>query len=382
VGSKKTKSKQTYTPPSWVEGASKQAVGIGQRIGRKQYEAYTGDRVAGLSENERMGVEMARDNVGIAQPYYDKAETYADRGATSWTDADQSRFINPYIKGALDPAAREIREEGARGAMALDARASSMDAFGGSRAALMRTGEREKTLQGVEDLYGKGYADAYKFGAEIFGDERARDLLAANRFQQLGSEVQDSSRMDISTLMTTGATDRGVQQAMLDFDWQQFIEERDWDWKQLMGVVSALEGTKGSYSTTQTGESKTSGGNAAAVIGGIAQVVAAAYTGGASLALTQGVKAVADSGGGGDEAPDWFKEQSTPSDQRLKENIIYRFTLMGRKFYTWTWNSVAVALGEAGASFGVIAQENPDISAMGPDGFLLVDYSKLFGDQS
>jgi len=245
-----------------------------------------------------MGMELARDSVGIAQPYYDKAESYADRGATSWADADQSKFINPYIKGALDPAAREIREQGARDISALEGRAASMNAFGGSRAALAQSEARKNTLQGVEDLYGKGYAAAYEFGAQMFGDERARDLMAAGRFQQLGTAAQSSAVTDISTLMTTGATDRNIQQALADFDYMQFIEGRDWDWKQLMGVVSALEGTQGSYSTTQTSTTteQESGGGAAAAIGAIAQVVGAMYTGGASLAL--GGAAGAATGGG------------------------------------------------------------------------------------
>lgn len=327
MGGKKTKSTQTYRPAGYVEDNARLANQIGSRIGTKQWEGYSGDRVAGLSENEQMGMEMARDNVGIGQPYFDRAASYAESGAQSWADADQSRYINPYIKGALDPAAREIREEGARGAMALDARASSMDAFGGSRAALMRSENREKTIQGVSDLYGKGYADAYKFGAEMFGDDKAREMMASDRFRQLGGDVIDASQTDISTLMTTGAVDRNIQQAVADFDFAQFMEERDWDWKQLMGVVSAMEGSKGSYTTTQTKETEESGGNAAAVIGGIAQVVAAMYTGGASLALTAGAKGASSAlggGGGGGEMggsaigdfgsmPDSFATGSTPS---------------------------------------------------------------------
>jgi hypothetical protein len=293
VGGKKSKKTSTYTPPSWVEGNAQLANQIGGRIGRTEYEAYGGERVAGLSENERAGIDLARQNVGIGQPYYDQAEAATQSGMQSWADADQSRYINPYIKGALDPAAREIRQEGERGAMALDARASSMNAFGGSRAALMRSENREATLQGISDLYGKGYADAYNFGAQMFGDERARDLQAAGRFSQLGAQVTDASRLDISTLMTTGATDRSIQQALRDFDYQQFIESRDWDFRQLMGVVSALEGTKGSYSTTQSETSETKAG-AAQVVGAIAQVVAAAYTGGASLAVSGAAGAASD----------------------------------------------------------------------------------------
>lgn len=322
-------------------------MGIGQRIGRKGYREYDQDRVAGLSENEKRGINLAQQSVGIGKPYFDKAETYAEKGTQSWTDADQSKFINPYIKGALDPAAREIREEGQRGANALDARASSMNAFGGSRAALMRSENREKTLQGLGDLYGEGYARAYESGAQIFGMERARDMEAAGRFQQLGGAQISAAQTDISTLMTTGATDRSIQQALKDFDYQQFIEERDWDFRQLMGVISALEGTKGSYSTRQTSKTEVKSDNTAEVVGAIAQIVSSAYS---------------------------------SSDERLKDNITFIGWCMGQKIYMWTWNATATLLGLTGHAVGVIAQEvNPDYVIADEFGFLKVNYSRLFG---
>lgn len=347
-GKSKKKTTSTYTPPSWVENASKQAIGIGQRIGNQRFQAYGKDRVAGLSENELLGMEKARSSVGIGDPYFEQAANYAERGAQSWADADQSRYMNPYIKGALDPAAREIREEGERGAAALDSRAASMDAFGGSRAALMRSENREKTLQGISDLYGEGYARAYEWSAQQFGQDRAREMEAAGRFMQVGGAKVDAAQTDISTLMTTGATDRSVQQALMDFDWQQFVEERDWGFRQLMGVVSALEGTKGSYTTTQTTKEEVKKDNTAEVVGAIAQIVAAAYG---------------------------------ASDERLKKNITYIGTFMGRKMYAWTWKPIAYILGLAGPNIGIIAQENPDVAVRGWHGFLMVNYRAAFGGE-
>lgn len=280
MGGKKKKTTQTYSPPTWVENQARQASGIATRIAGQQYQAYEGDRVAGLSENEQMGMELARENVGAAQPYYQEAAGLARDSTQSWadmSDAERNRYMNPYIKGALDPAAREIREEGQRGAMQLDARASSMDAFGGSRAALMRSENREKTLEGISDLYGKGYAQAYDSAVGIFGDEKAREYQAAGRIMELGTAVQSAGEQDISTLMTTGATDRGIQQAMLDFDYSQFIEERDWDFRSLGAIIAALEGTKGSYTTTQSTTSKESGGELGQAIGLAATLIGTFY---------------------------------------------------------------------------------------------------------
>lgn len=276
---KKESTKQTYTPPSYIQSGAQQAMQIGTRIGNQQYEEYGGERVAGLSANEQQGIDMASSTAGASQPYFQQAGALANRGTQQFSDADMSQYMNPYIKNALDPAAREIRQEGAREQNALDDRSSSMDAFGGSRAALMQSESREKTLQSVSDLYGKGYAAAYESGVNIWGDERARDMQGAGRFMEIGNAVTNANSTDISTLMATGATDRGVQQSMRDFDYQQFIESRDWDFRNLGGVIAALEGTKGSYETTQTTTSEKSGGEFAQMIGLAATILGTFYGG-------------------------------------------------------------------------------------------------------
>lgn len=283
-GKKKSTTTSSYRPPSWVEGAARQAVGIGQRIGSQQYGAYEGERVAPLSRNEQRGIRMAQDT-GVGGEHFDESARLAKSGTASWIDADQEAYMNPFIKGALDPAAREIREEGARTAEQLKGQQASIGAFGGSRGALLESENREQTLQQVSDLYGRGFALAYENAQNIWGDERARDMQASGRLQELGTAVQNAHSEDISTLMATGATDRGLQQAMRDFDYQQFIEERDWDFRNLGGLVASLEGTRGSYSTTTVNRTEAQSGNGVMqAIGIAAAIIGAFFTGGATLA--------------------------------------------------------------------------------------------------
>jgi hypothetical protein len=277
MGSKKKKTEQTYTPPSWVSGTAQRASGIANRIAGQQYQAYDGERVAGLSQNEQAGMQMARDTAGAAQPYYDQSAALAERGSQQFADADMSQYMNPYIENALDPAARKIREEGSRQQMALDSRSASMNAFGGSRAALMQQGVTEGTLEATSDLYKTGLADAYKHGVSIWGDERARDMQASGRFQDLGTSVSNANKTDIATLMATGATDRSIQQSMKDFDYQQFVEERDWDFRSLGALIASLEGTKGSYETKQTSTETTSGGELGQALGLAATLIGTFY---------------------------------------------------------------------------------------------------------
>ena len=64
------------------------------------------------------------------------------------------------------------------------------------------------------------------------------------------------------------------------------------------------------------------------------------------------------------------------SDRRLKENIrLIGRSLSGINIYTWTYKNQEKH--GKGVFQGVIAQEVPQASIMHPDGYLMVDYSKI-----
>ena len=72
------------------------------------------------------------------------------------------------------------------------------------------------------------------------------------------------------------------------------------------------------------------------------------------------------------------------SDMRLKENIVEVGQVNNVHLYTWDWNDTAKEMGIADPSFGVIAQEvretHPDSVTEDNDGYLMVDYKKIFGE--
>jgi len=69
---------------------------------------------------------------------------------------------------------------------------------------------------------------------------------------------------------------------------------------------------------------------------------------------------------------------ATLSDERLKTNIRrVGETPAGRNVYQWDWTDEGKRLAGDQGTLGVIAQENPDLSFTGPDGFEMVDYARL-----
>ncbi len=273
---KKQTQTQTYRPDSQLTGAGRQALGIANRIATQGYTPYTGERVAALSENEQRGIRLASDSVGAYQPYHDQAEGALRRGTQQFTDANIQDYMNPYIESALDPAARKIREGGLRQRQSIKDRATSINAWG-RRSGIRERDSYEAENEAVSDLYAQGLAAAYDRAVEIWGADRARDMQAAGRFMELGTAAQNAANTDIATLMTTGATDRHIRQMLADFDYQQFIENRDWDFRGLGAITGAIEAIRLAMPSEQTSETTTSGGELAQAIGLTATLIGAFY---------------------------------------------------------------------------------------------------------
>lgn len=363
-GDKKTT--QKYTPPSWVQDAAKGALGTAQNIQNRQYQPYTGQRVAGMSGNERMALDLARQGSGQWQGDLDKARGFLDRAGQKFTDADIQAYMNPYIKGALDPAARELNEDTQRRMNALRSQQASRGAFGGGRATLMEQETVRGGQEALSDLYGRGYAQAFESGANRWAADRENDRVQAQSYIATAAQQAGLMNQDIANLISTGVIDRQIRQAAQDFDYQQFVEGRDWDVRNLGIMIDTLKGIKGSYDevtkTTQKTEGNTLGqlfGGASAILGGldldwgdVIRMGAAYFTGGGSEVAWAGY---------------------TDSDVRLKDNI----RQIGPRLYEWDWNDTARQLGiDHQPTTGELAQEvleyAPERVRIGPHGFLQI----------
>jgi len=278
----KTKQTTTNKLPGWVNQTAEQAGALTRQVGSQAYTPYTGQRVAPLTGNEQTAYALA-GNTGAAQPYLNRANELFARGTERFTDADIGAYMNPYIKGALDPAAREIRQRGAMQRNQLMGQQQSRGAFGGGRATLMEMEQARNTEQTLGDLYGKGYAQAFESGANRWAGDRAAAAAGGANYLNLAASQNGLMNDDIARLMNTGSVQRSVTQAMADFDYGQFAEGRDWDIRNLNAMLQGLQGIRGSYDTTTKSTTKQSGGELGQIIGLAATAAGAYFSGGTSL---------------------------------------------------------------------------------------------------
>ncbi len=270
---------QTREIPSWLREGSEQAVGIAQGIATRPYEGYGGERIAGMSEAERMALDRAQTMGQDYQGDLTRARELTEQGASSFVDADIDAYMNPYISGALDPAAREIREEMARQQGLIGGQAGMVGAFGGARHGIVESESTRGGTEAISDLYGRGYATAFESARDQFNRDRDAFARGAEQFRATGAQGQQQLTQDIQNLLTTGGLQRQLEQAGLDFDYGQFIEARDWDVGNLDTLLRTLSTVPHGETITQKQKKSTF----STILGAAATVAGAYFTGGASL---------------------------------------------------------------------------------------------------
>ena len=219
-------------------------------------------QVAGLSPGEQASIAAAQTGVGAYQPFLTQGSSTVDRGATAMSEGigalagtgamydpeGYRAFMNPYEDQVIDNTMADIRRQGDIAQQGVRAQAVGAGAFGGSRgqiaqseldrnvmkqqadtAAQMRAAGFQNAQQAAMNAFESGMGRQQQLG-QLTGQIGAGlgslgaqtgalgQQLGGLGIQQagLGEMGTNLNTQDIQNLMTTGATERGVNQAGLD----------------------------------------------------------------------------------------------------------------------------------------------------------------------
>lgn len=278
-------------------------------IANQPYEAYSGNRVAPFTPAQQQGFTNAQGIAGQSQNIGNVLNTTvldqltggrakanyemsgladdiaglgrqgADRTtalAVTLPNANLAGYMNPYTQAVLDPALEDIARRADLQRNQMNANAARTGSFGGSRNMLgqmelerntmgemgrlsanerarayneavnqFRTDQRAipamyAAAQGLQGTGMQGYANLGTY--QMQGQNALQSLLGANA-ARLGPEV--------NALLATGGLQQALDQAGLDVNYQNFVEQRDWPLRGLSALGSAL-GTGGPYSSVGT----------------------------------------------------------------------------------------------------------------------------------
>lgn len=241
----------------------------------RPYEAYRGQRVAGTSRNEQQASELARTGSNQARGYLDQAGKKISALKT-FDQADLEGYTNPYVDAVLTPQLRELNRQYERDRTSL--LNSKAGAWGGDRVAFMESelGRRHGEL--ISDITARAHSDAFDRATQLWSADQDRQLRAAEALRAVGGDVARLNRDQIQDLMATGGVERLLRQAELDFDYSQFLENRDWSVSNLEPLLRAIGVASGVPFSSPQGQVSTAGGWGQAL--GAATTLAGMFFGG------------------------------------------------------------------------------------------------------
>jgi hypothetical protein len=320
----------------WAREAAKETLAKGMELTNQGYEAYGGDRLAQYDPMQEQAYQGAADMA--TAPQFAEAERMAMQSGNynpadfqnqyqqvgeSWNPNAAQQYMSPYMEAALNPQLRSATRDAQLAQIQDQAQAVGRGAFGGSRTAIGQGMREQGLMQNLGDIRAKGYQTAYEQAANQFQQDQARKVQEAQSRAQYGlsaDQAREQSRqfgsqaglqganalsnigqlqfqqgMDINKLRNTyGAQKQAQDQRARDLAYQNWSDQKNFDWEQIMRKADLLNRTPtGSSSTTSMYKAGPGFGQQAAALG-----TAAA---GASQLFARGGLAYAGGGVTGDE---------------------------------------------------------------------------------
>ena len=290
----KTTTTQEATLPDWQKQAYQDYLARAQEAADIPFQAYTGDRIAGMSPEEMQAQAAAQGLFGTAFGFdpTGQLQQLASQQAPqlgdvqSLLDVDIGAYQSPYQQQVIDLAMQDIaRQEDIQRQQAEDV-ALRAGAFGGSRGTIyeqeaLRPLQEEK-LRTAAGLRQAGFEQAQRAAESDIARQQQLAMLAPElelrgRQQQAGllSGLLGGQQQALGLLGGYGGLSRGIGQAQRDFDFSEFMRQQQYPAYQLGLFGQGVQGMPALKGMTTTQET-TAG--PMGVLGGIAGL-------GSSLAL-------------------------------------------------------------------------------------------------
>lgn len=235
---------------SWAGPYVTDMLGRGRAVASQPYQSYSGPLTAGGGDLQQQAFTSA-GNFGdpTSEPGVGNMGTAGFTGNTFTSDTGQTTdamtglntlpgiagtYMNPYLESALQPQIDEMRRDSQISRLGDAARLTEAGAYGGSRQAIMDSETNRNLLQGIAQLRGTAYSDAFDKGRQQYNVDQERAYNRQELINRYGFDV-------IGEQERLGGTQRGITSEGIAADMGQFAEERDFPYKQAQYMQSLLQ---------------------------------------------------------------------------------------------------------------------------------------------
>ena len=277
----------------------------------RPYEAFPGQRFADFSQDSQDAFNTTRNNTGSYMPFFQTgtnavgqginniggelanrmnpgAMTARDVNTGQWNSGVAQQYMNPFIENVLNRQIDREQQRFGQEMTRINQSAAREGAFGGGRHAVVESMARDDAARRMAEIDANGMMAAYDTAGQMFGrdrdallqgdmsnqktdlalgDLRARlgmaNVDAGLRGNQLLSSLGESMAglgaqysglgyADAEALRGMGLDQEQLEQAGRDWDYNNFVDQRDYQWNNAMRIASLLHGAPIGGTTTQS----------------------------------------------------------------------------------------------------------------------------------
>lgn len=251
--------------PEYLRPSYERLVGKAEALSNSPYQTYGGERIAGFNDlqNQAFGeaqnlapaaqLQQGTDIAGMAGwGSLQAGQNYANQA----TNANSMQaYMSPYIQNALNPMMDEARRQSDITGQQNAAQAVNAGAFGGSRFGIQDS-ERQRNLGMLQNqIYGQGMQNAFQnaqqaqqFGSQLGLQGYGQGLQAAQALGQLGQQQFGQQQAGMQARATAGQQQQGLEQQKLGQNYQDFLNQQNWNKNQVNWLSDILHGAPGSQS--------------------------------------------------------------------------------------------------------------------------------------
>jgi hypothetical protein len=254
-----TSTSQT-TIPEYAKPYAERMLGKAEAITGSPYQTYGGQRMAGSTPEQ----QAARQDVaGMQQPGQFAAGTgLAAAGGLGALGAGQQymqmatdpgaqqAFMSPYMQNAVELQKQEAIRDAQKAQLAQNLGAARQGTYGGARQLLAGT-ERERNLQqNLANIQAAGSQKAYEDAIRGMQFGTTAGLQGAQAATQAGATLgqlgttQQAAGIDLAKAQEAfGGMGQAEQQKALDLQYQDFLQQQQYPYKQLGFMSDILRGS-------------------------------------------------------------------------------------------------------------------------------------------
>ena len=253
-------STSTTTIPEYAKPYVEKLLGKAEATTEAPYQAYGGQRLAGQSPEQKAITQNILSQTtpgqfaagtGIAAAGGLNALGAGSQYAAMATDpAAQQAFMSPYMQNVVNLQKQEAIRDAQKGQLAQNLGAARQGTYGGARQLLAGT-ERERNLgEQLAKIQAAGSQSAYDQAVKAQQFATQSNIQGAQAATQAGATLgqlgigQQQTFGDLAKLQSAAAAqDQAERQRALDLQFQDFVTQQQYPYKQLGFMSDILRGS-------------------------------------------------------------------------------------------------------------------------------------------